>query len=210
MKDKNDKIKPKGKKLLLTVLILCIAALAVYGVRWLKLSVAGPASSIPARAKGDPNASIKIVEFMDFQCPACAQGALFLGDYLEKNPGKIYLEVKYFPLERNHIHAVRAARYAECASRQGKFWKVHDLLMKRQAEWRDLLNAEPLFENIVQTAQLDPQKLDVCLAEDSVSDLIIREKKEGQARGIVSTPTYFVNGKMVVGPAGLKKELGVQ
>ncbi len=197
----------RNKKFLaLVVVLFCVAA--IYGTKLVKGS-SGTLSSIPIspRAKGNPEAPLKITEFMDFQCPACAKGALFLDEVIRNKPQELYLEVKYFPLERTHRHAVRSARYAECAAEQGKFWPVADLILKRQSQWKDLINPEPVFGEICQRAQLDLNKLEVCLANEATTDAIFKDKKEGQSRGVQSTPTYFVNEKMVVGFNSLESEL---
>ena len=187
-------------------MLFCVAM--IYGIKLVKgVGSVSSADTILPRAKGNPQAPLKIVEYMDFQCPACARGAFFLDDLLKNKPDEVYLEVKYFPLEGTHRHAVRSARYAECAAQQGKFWPVADLLFKRQSEWKDLINADPVFEEISRSAQLDLNKLDVCLANEATTEAIVKDKQEGQSRGIRSTPTYFVNEKMVVGSTSLEEEL---
>jgi protein-disulfide isomerase len=197
---------PQNKKFIaLAVVFFCAAA--IYGTKLVK-GARGPApAAILPRAAGNPQAPLRIVEYMDFQCPACARGALFLDDLLKKKPAEVYLEVKYFPLEGTHRHAVRSARYAECAAQQGKFWEAADLLFKKQSEWKDLINADPVFEEISRSAQLDFNKLNVCLANETTTDAIVKDKQEGQSRGVRSTPTYFVNDKMVVGLNSLEGEL---
>lgn len=159
------------------------------------------------RTKGNPNATVRIIEYMDFQCPACAKGSLFLSKYVKENPQKILLEVKYFPLESMHPLAIRSARYAECAAREGKFWPFHDSLVAKQPEWKGLINADPVFQQIAKDSQIDLNLLNRCLADDSVRDIVIKEKAEGAARGVSSTPTYFINGKMVVGTKSMEEEL---
>jgi protein-disulfide isomerase len=77
-----------------------------------------------ARAKGNPQARVKIVEFVDFQCPACAYGLKFLRTFIEQHPNDVYVQVRYFPLTNMHHHAMISALYSECAARQGKFWEL--------------------------------------------------------------------------------------
>jgi len=195
------------KKKILTILIVFSCVILIYGIKSLKKHFSPyPPSSASARTKGNPRAAHKITEYMDFQCPACAKGAEILHTLLKNNSKEYYLEVKYFPLDM-HIHSMRAARYAECAAQQGKFWEVHDLLFSKQPEWRNLLNPEPVFTEILKTAQVNPQKLESCLANPQVNEVIAKNKEEGKTLGIQSTPTYFINGKMIVGTVNLEKEL---
>ena len=159
-----------------------------------------------SRATGNQNAPIKIVEFIDFQCPACAVGSKFLNDRVKKDPEKYYLELKYFPL-RNHTHGLLASHFAECSGEQGKFWEFHDEVLAMQGQWARLVNARPAFEFIAKKIELNQDQLNVCLQNPKTEETIMADKAEGQALKIRSTPTYFVNGKMVVGIKSLKDEL---
>lgn len=159
-----------------------------------------------SHSKGNPKASIKITEFADFQCPACAEGAKYLKELIKQHPQAVYLEMKYFPLQM-HQHAYLSARYAECAARQGRFWPFHDHLFERQANWKKLTDPQPAFEVIAEDVHLDPVQLKDCLADPAINAFIDKNKAEGQALGVRSTPTYYVNGKMVVGAKPLQLEL---
>ena len=161
----------------------------------------------PARGKGSRAAKVQITEFIDFQCPACANGSKFLKEYLVKHPSDIYLEVKYFPLPSIHRHAQRSARYAECSAQQNKFWPMLDLLMEEQPRWAGLMNAEDTFKKMASVVQLDKGQLDACLRDQGTERIIIKEKELGQSMGVQSTPTYFINGKLFVGVKSLKDEL---
>lgn len=163
-----------------------------------------------ARTKGNPKATVRITEYMDFQCPACAKGSLFLSQYVREHPERILLEVKYYPLDNMHPHAIRSARYAECAAREGKFWPFHDMVEAKQPEWKGLINADPAFQQIAKDAKIDLNRLNQCLSDDGVKDIVSKEKAEGASLGVTSTPTYFVNGKMVVGTKSLEEELQKQ
>ncbi|MDO8580531.1 MAG: thioredoxin domain-containing protein, partial [Candidatus Omnitrophota bacterium] len=119
----------------------------------------------------------------------------------------IYLELKYFPLENMHPHAKLSAQYAECAARQGKFWPFHDLVIERQPQWKRLIDAKPAFEIMAVEADLDLYKLKFCLEDEKITAFIDQDKEEGRQKGVRSTPTYFINGKMVVGATALEEEL---
>ena len=198
----------KNSKILLTLLVIalsagviCVLKTTLYSPFIEKKNVA------PARLKGNPNAPIKIIEYMDFQCPACATGSLFLSEVIKKHPDKISMEVKYYPIGSIHRHAYTSAGYAQCAASQGKFWGFHDLLLQRQAQWKDLPNAQSFFDGIAKEAQVDLTKLQACPQDDKIDQVITAEKEQGNRRGVKSTPTYFVNGVMIVGPKALKDEL---
>ena len=195
-----------NKKKFWTFLIIVICVVFVSGIKLLKGHPIWAASAQMPHSKGNPHAPIKVIEYMDFQCPACANGARLLENFIKNNPDKFYLEVRYYPLEM-HFHAMRAARYAECAGRQEKFWAMHDLLFKHQSSWAPLLNAESVFGEMAKTINLDPKKLDQCLADPTINNRILKDREKGKAQDVKSTPTYFVNDKMLVGTVNLEKEL---
>jgi len=204
-----EKVQPKKpQKISATILVLVLCVVTVLTIQIAKNYFKGqPGSTILARSKGEPSAPVKIREFIDFQCPACAKGSLLLARYLQAFPGKIHLEMRYFPLENMHHHAVRSARYAECAARQGQFWQFHDLLIARQSEWRGLINADSHFQKMARDLNLDFFRMEGCLTSDEVKNLIMKEKEAGSSLGVQSTPTYFVNDQMVVGIKNLEAEL---
>ena len=194
-------------KIKVTFLIIAFSLAVVYGVKFLLgIMPQNTLSSVQMRAKGDKGAAIQITEFIDFECPACARGAEYLGRIMAEHPVGIRLELKYFPLPSHH-HGFLAARYAECAAQQGKFWPFHDALIARQPNWSRLTDATPAFALIAQEVALDPGRLEVCLNDKSVDALIQQSHLEGERRGVKSTPTYYVNGKMVVGVQSLEPEL---
>ena len=120
----------KQSKQKVTLLIVVGCVIAIVGGQALiqKYRSNIKQNSIRAKAKGNPQAELKIIEYIDFECPACAQGMRILHNYFTKYPGRMYLEVKYFPLP-GHKWGMPSARYAECAARQNKFWLFVDILI---------------------------------------------------------------------------------
>lgn len=159
------------------------------------------------RAKGNPQARVKIVEFIDFQCPACAYGIGYLKTFFAQHPNDLYLQVKYFPLTNMHHHAMISALYSECAARQGKFWALDDLMIPQQQQWAQLISPDPVFQSMAVQAGINIDQLNSCLESDDARKVINDEKSLGQSLGISSTPTYFINNKMVVGVKSLQDEL---
>ncbi|MBP9855453.1 MAG: thioredoxin domain-containing protein [Candidatus Omnitrophica bacterium] len=192
----------KNKQLISFLLVVLVIGL-VLGIKYYQKSQ--PTSELSGRFKGNPNAKIKIVEYMDFQCPACAMGAKYLRERMQKDSQNIYVEMRYFPLPM-HTHALLSARFAECAANQNKFWEFHDQLIDHQDEWSKVINAYPSFEAMAKQVSLDMTKLQACLADNKVDQVIKQYKESGQKLGIKATPTYFVNDKMVVGLKDLQKE----
>lgn len=88
----------------------------------------------PEHTKGAENPKVIVVEFSDFQCPACAGFTPFINQVLSEYPENAALEYRHFPLPK-HPSADEASRAAEAAAVQGKFWEMHDLLFERQSDW---------------------------------------------------------------------------
>ena len=164
-------------------------------------------SKVGPRAQGNPNAEIKIVEFMDAQCGTCAEAAPILKNYLYTYPSKIYWEVKFYPLVKSHLYALKSAIYCECAARQNKFWPFFDAVLENQKEWSQSQDPDAIFMRFANDAKLDPGVLKACVADDDAKRVVHDEADEAVKAGVRATPTFFVNGKIAVGPKGLQEEL---
>jgi len=211
---------PKMSKQKITLIIILVSLALIFGIKMSKQTIYPKNQlNIPAqvngsekapldsdKVKGSENASLKIIEYVDFQCPSCAHGAEFIKNYMATNLGNVQLELKYFPLDM-HQHSLAASRYAECASRQGKFWEFQDLVFELQDKWKSLVDATPTFDAISQEIGLDLVQVKTCLLDENVDRIIEQHKAEGKQQGVKSTPSYFINGKMVVGTKSLEQEL---
>jgi protein-disulfide isomerase len=190
-----------------TLVILVVLVGIIAGAKFFLTPKKAEIDLQTARAKGNPQARVKIVEFVDFQCPACAYGIKYLKTFFEQHPNDLYLQVRYFPLTNMHRHAMISALYSECAARQGKFWELDDLMIPQQSQWAQLISPEPVFQAMAVQVGMDIPQLNSCLASDDARKVINDEKSMGQSLGIASTPTYFINNKMVVGTKSLADEL---
>ena len=162
---------------------------------------------VAERSLGDPKAGFWITEYYDYQCPPCGSARKLLDDVMKRFPGKIYLQVRYFPLPA-HKNALSAAVHAECASRQpGHFWAFHEQLFEHQQEWAMDPYASLKFLNYAQSAGIDTPRWDACAKDPETEKYVLEEKKKGEALGIKITPSFFVNGKLVVGVNGLSDAL---
>ena len=195
------------KKITVSILILLICGGAILTVKFLKPKEfrSGDRRTL-TRSKGDPHAPLWITEYFDYQCPACGNAHGLLEKYFEKYPGKIYLQMKFYPLPQ-HKFGPKAALYAECAARQDKFWKFHDLLFDNQKIWSVLPDAEPSFRSYGQQSGLDMNKCDACLTDPETEKAILDEKGKATALGIQITPTAYVNGKVCAGYQALNQAL---
>lgn len=155
--------------------------------------------SILSEAKhtiGDSGAPVSVVEFGDFQCPACAAAAPIVKTIIEKNRDKVYFVFRHYPLA-NHKNARDAARAAEAAGSQGKFFEMHDMLYERQKEWAESDKPKEIFEKYASDIGLDLDKFKNDFgvgAENINADFAL-----GNKSGVNSTPTFFINGQKYPG-----------
>jgi len=158
-----------------------------------------------ARSKGSEDASVRILEFVDFQCPECARGSQLIQTYMLQHPDDIFLAVKYYPL--GELNSMISALYGQCAAQQDKFWRMHDLLFERQQQWRTLRAVKPLLNIIAKDANLNINELKRCIESDSARSAVSAERLLGESNFVKSTPTYFINENIVVGVEELRKAL---
>ena len=145
---------------------------------------------------GDPAAPVKIVEFADFQCPACATAQPIVKSVVEKNKDKVYFVFRHYPLP-SHQNARIAAQACEAAGIQGKFWEMHDLLFTNQSAWSESSNAKEIFTDYASQLGLNVDQFKDDLGK--VNDSINKDYTLGNQAGIDSTPTFFINGKKYPG-----------
>lgn len=149
------------------------------------------------RKLGPASAPVLIVEFSDFQCPACRVAEPPRRQLLSLYDGKVRFVFKDFPL-RMHKWARAGAFAAECAGRQGKFWPYHDVLYDRQDQWTNE-KADSFLEGYARELKLDLPAWQACLADPSVAAAVDADLKDGNDAWVGATPTFFVNGKRFVG-----------
>jgi len=151
----------------------------------------------------DTSSKLWVIMASDFQCPFCKQwhDASFapVMDYAKK--GKIRLAFINMPLSM-HPNAMPAAEAAMCAAVQGKFWPMHDALFISQDEWAPLPNPTAKFEALAKTAGVNMAQWTDCVAKHSTAALITADRDRLRGAGVQSTPTFFVNGKMVTNAEG--------
>lgn len=160
----------------------------------LRVSVA---ASGPKR--GTANSSLTIVEFADFECPYCRALTTTLRQVLAEYGDKVQFTYRHLPLP-NHRFAFKAAQAAVCADQQGKFWEYHDRLFNASRE----LSPETLAQ-VARELKLDSGKLQTCLSSEASRKIVSADIQDALRLGISSTPTLFINGRMVRGAAPLEE-----
>ncbi|HUE86990.1 MAG TPA: thioredoxin domain-containing protein [Vicinamibacterales bacterium] len=150
--------------------------------------------SLPADpAHGPADAPVTIVEFSDFECRFCKQAVPTLAKIRATFGDRVRIVYRDAPLP-NHPAAYGAAEAAQCAHEQGKFWPYHDLLFANSPAFD-----APRLKEYARTAGLDAARFDACLDGGIFRPAVEEDIADAQRYGVSSTPTFFVNGRIVMG-----------
>jgi protein-disulfide isomerase len=155
--------------------------------------------------KGNPDAKLVVVEFGDFQCPACQRHALTTQSVLDQRfveTGEVLWVVKHFPL-RMHPHAPAAAAAAECAGDQGKFWAMHHRLFAQMERWSTGEDPDMALVQLAADLELDRAQFTACLMSRKALERVMRDLYDGQGIGVRNIPAFILydggTGHMLVG-----------
>jgi protein-disulfide isomerase len=151
--------------------------------------------------RGNPNSSVTIVEYSDFQCPFCGRVYKMVEDQLLKDYGdKVRLVYKNYPLTSIHPWAEAGAMASACARQQSPdaFWKMYDALFQNQSEI-NAQNVKEKAEGVIRDAGGDVAKFDACFDNKTALDSLTADQQEATALGVRSTPTFFINGRRLEG-----------
>ncbi len=148
--------------------------------------------------KGAEAAEITIVEFSDFQCPACAASQELVNEVLAAYPEQVKIEYRHFPLNSIHPNAQLAAQATEVAAQEDKFWEYHDLLFANQRVWSELEEKGAFLEQLAGYAEelgIDKASFLERIESDRIKSLVIEDITAGGKINIQGTPTFYVNGQ---------------
>ncbi len=147
------------------------------------------------------SAKVTLIEYADFQCPACANSfpiVKMLSDEFSKDLRIVY---RFFPLTGIHKNAMLAAQASYAAGLQNKFWEMHNMLYENQNSWATI-DPKDTFIDYAKDLGLDLDRFKTDLDADLTKQFIESETSKAASIGVNSTPTFFVNGKNIANPAG--------
>jgi len=202
------------------VAVAAIAGAVYFGTR---APASGPppvaAASAPSKAGletvqpgdhvlGDANAPITVIEYASLTCSHCAHFHTQVLPEIKKkwiDTGKVKLVYRDFPLDQI---AAKAAQIAECAGND-KYFGVLDIIFRGQPQWATA--ADPLAElaKPLRIAGMGENEIKACLANDAMSNAVIKDYQGGEAMGVNSTPTLFINGQLYRGARSVEELDGV-
>lgn len=207
----------RTKKVLIWILSVLVVVGVVYLLIWLQKT--SPVKSLKNEGEkivvpeveerdwvlGDPDkASLLLIEYGDFQCPACSYYAPLVKKLFLDFKGKIAVVYRHFPLSKIHGNAVISALAAEAVGKQdkNKFWEMYDLLYKNQNDWASKSREEAIevFLNYANSLNIDAEKFKKDLENDDLLRKMELKYEEGVKMGLSYTPTFILNGKLIQNP----------
>ena len=151
-------------------------------------------------SKGDPKAPVKLIEYADFQCPACAAFHPVVNQILSNYGNKIFYVYRMFPLINAHPNAIISAQAAYAAYKQGAFFKYDDLLYNKQTEWADLQDPKTALVDYAASLKLDTTKFKADMLSGVTQKYVQDSENEALSEGIDQTPSFFINGNLIQNP----------
>ncbi len=196
----------KLKWLIFTVIVVGIFG----GIIWLGKSDEGvtftgdatkiiTAAPIPDHVLGTEAQKLVLIEYGDFQCPACAKLYPAVHDLTTKYPDKLTFIFRNKPLTQLHPNALAAATAAEAAGLQGKYFDMYDMLYQTQPSWQgaSVSDRTTLFQNYAQQLGLDVEKFKADLSSKDIGNKINRDNITSKTFGVEGTPTFILNGQKI-------------
>jgi protein-disulfide isomerase len=164
-----------------------------------KNATSGTTSAQPTNhVKGKLDSKVTLVEYGDFECPVCGVYYPTVTQVLDKYQDKIKFQFRNLPLSQVHQHAFAAARVAEAASEQGKFWEMYQALFSNRDTWTQASDPTPYFKQYAAQIGLDSKKFEADVASSKTNDVVNADvaafKKTGDP---MATPTFYLNGKKI-------------
>lgn len=152
--------------------------------------------------KGAGNKKVELIEYGDFQCPACKGYYPLVKQLASEFGDQIKIVFRHLPIDSAHPKARAAHRASVAASNQGKFWEMHDKLYETQDSWKNSNNATKDFEAFATDIGIaDIEKFKTDVASELTNSIINTDSTSAKELGANSTPTFFLNGKKITNPA---------
>ncbi len=184
------------------IIFFALFALLIYRTNSVSQVVADPALLITdsSHMTGKKDAKVNIVEFGDYQCPACGYANPIVEKLIEayKDNPNVNFVFRNFPLPQ-HSNALISAEAAEAAGAQGKFWEMHNMIYSGQNDWSVSTKALEIFTGYAQKLGLDVKAFTDAVSQNKFQDVITKDRSDGNALGINATPTFFVSGEKIEG-----------
>jgi protein-disulfide isomerase len=199
-----------SKRFLIILAVLVLGFVGFIAFQGKKDSNSAGNNSSSAQASehkiGAGNKGVTLLEYGDFQCTACGAYFPILQQVKEKYGDDITFQFRHFPIVQSHPNAMAAHRAAEAASKQNKFWEMHDMLYERQQVWSESQNISQIMEDYATELALNVEQFKTDYQSAEVNAVINADMDAGKALKVTGTPTFFINGEKVENPGRTLEE----
>ena len=181
--------------IIVTILVI------VGGVWWLVQSNNGPTQDPSIIRASDhvfgTGKKITLIEYGDFQCPACASYASVIKQLKQEFASDATFVYRHYPLTQIHKNALSSALTSEAAGAQGKFWEMHDTLYESQKDWSELADPKEQFVAYAKKLGLNEQQFRSDMNRSDLKNAIDDDRTLGNRVGVPGTPTFVLNGERI-------------
>ncbi len=184
------------------LIIIIVVVVGLFGILSLtkkkdETSQSNSNSSVSAseHVTGKIDSQVRLIEYGDFQCPACKSYFPMVEEIKNTYSDKIAFQFRHYPLNQIHPNAFIGSRAAEAASNQDKFWEMYSLLYENQSIWSNEKDPTNTLVSYAEQLNLDTEKFKTDMNSSNTGDIINADIKAGQEIGVNSTPTFVLNGK---------------
>lgn len=194
------------KKILIWLVVIIVVIGALWGVTKIASKTGGTGGvsnvSIPAIndqdwVLGNRNANAVLIEYSDFQCPACAAFSPVV-EQLNKDFGdKLVIVYRFFPLITIHKNAMISSQAADAAGKQGKFWEIAKVIFENQIQWENNTTPKDVFIEYAHGLSLNVDKFQKDMESPETLSKIQKAYQDALDLKLEGTPTFFLNGKQL-------------
>lgn len=158
--------------------------------------------------RGKADSTIKVIEFGDIQCPACAAANPLLDELYKQYGDRVSFTFRHFPLPM-HANAYAGADAVEAAGEQGKFWDMVTKVYEAQPIWAETSDPSPTFQKLAEELGLNLEQFDKSYSGKVNRKRIDQDKADGTYLEVPGTPTFYINGEQIMsgGPAQVKSKI---
>lgn len=207
-KAKLEERNAKFKKYSLWAGLIAIIGLVIWGLFAIVTAPTTPTSQkvsiAPVSSKditlGNPKAKATLVEYSDFQCPACAGYYPLVKQLLNEYKDKVYFVYRIFPLTNIHPNSHISAQAAYAAKKQNKFFEMEDLLFTNQKDWSETSDPRGIFMDYAKQLKLDAKVFQTDMNSDEAKKYVNDSENQALSEGMNSTPSFILNGSKITNP----------
>ena len=188
--------------IIIAVIILAVGGVVVFNNHKNSGSSSASSTSPTNHLRGGGTSGVTLLEYGDFQCSACEYSHPLVEAVYSKYSSQLTFQFRNFPLTSLHPNAFAAARAAEAADQQGKFWDMYSMLYDSTnwSAWTVSSNPQPYFQQYATSLGLNLDKFNQDFSSSKINDIVRADLASATALNLTGTPSYFLDGKLVANP----------